>query len=312
MSHANLRRISIVIPIYNSAPMLDALVDEIEGTLRGRIEFEIVLVNDGSSDDSWAAIERQASRYPFVRGVDLMRNYGQHNALLTGILASNHPIIVTMDDDLQHPPDQIIPMVEMLDKGFDVIYGRPEKEEHELWRVVAANVSKFVLSRFMRMEFAEAASAFRAFRADLSRPYQNIRAPQVDVDVLLSWGTVKFGVLPVTHRERMSGRSNYTFIKLVAHAINNLLAFSTAPLRLASFIGFGFIFFGVLVLLFVVVRWYQEGSVPGFPFLASVITLFAGAQLFAIGIIGEYLARIHSRQSGRPMSVVRRTTEADK
>jgi undecaprenyl-phosphate 4-deoxy-4-formamido-L-arabinose transferase len=131
----------------------------------------------------------------------------------------------------------------------------------------------------------------------------------VDIDVLLSWGTVKFGAVTVEHRERKDRASNYTFLKLVAHAIKMLLSFSTVPLRLATFIGFSFILFGAVVLVFVVGRFLSEGSVPGFPFLASITTLFSGAQLFAIGIIGEYLARVHIRQSGRPMSLVRGTTE---
>jgi glycosyltransferase involved in cell wall biosynthesis len=300
--------VSIVVPVYRSARMLEALVTEIEAALAQKVTFEIILVNDGSPDGSWAEIERLAATREHLTGVDLMRNYGQHNAILTGALRARHPVVVTMDDDLQHPPERILDLVDKLADGYDVVYGTAVAEKHQLWRRVAGDVSDWVLSHFMNMEFAQASSAFRAFRSELTRPFQSFRSPHVDVDVLLSWGTVRFGVVPIAHRERKDGASNYTFVKLVTHAINVLLCFSTAPLRLATGVGFAFLVFGAGVFFFVIGRWLKEGSVPGFPFLASLTTLFAGAQLFALGIIGEYLARVHIQLSGRPLSLVRRTT----
>ena len=137
----------------------------------------------------------------------------------------------------------------------------------------------------------------------------NYGSPFVSIDVLLSWGTSRFAAVPVAQDVRQSGVSNYTFLKLVSHALTMMTGFSTWPLRLASIVGFGFTMFGLLVLGFVVGRFlWQGGSVPGFPFLASVIAIFSGAQLFALGVIGEYLARMYFRTMERPPYVVREET----
>ena len=134
----------------------------------------------------------------------------------------------------------------------------------------------------------------------------------MSIDVLLTWGTTRFAAVPVRHDPRQVGVSNYTFRKLVRHALNMMTGFSTLPLQLASVVGFAFTLFGLLLLVYVIGRYLIEGgSVPGFPFLASTIALFSGAQLFALGIIGEYLARMHFRMMDRPSYVIRCILDGD-
>jgi undecaprenyl-phosphate 4-deoxy-4-formamido-L-arabinose transferase len=160
----------------------------------------------------------------------------------------------------------------------------------------------------MGVETARNVSAFRAFRTKLREAFANYQSPFVSIDVLLTWGTKRFTSVSVRHDQRLSGVSNYTFRMLVTHALNMMTGFSTLPLQLASLVGFGCTLFGVGVLIFVLARYVIEGgSIPGFPFLASVISIFAGAQLFTIGIIGEYLSRMHFRTMGRPYAVIRDT-----
>jgi hypothetical protein len=149
-------------------------------------------------------------------------------------------------------------------------------------------------------------SAFRAFRTELRAAFAGFEAPYVSIDVLLSWGTTKFGAVPVEHRARAEGRSSYGFARLATHALNVMTGFSTRPLRIASLIGLVFTLFGIAVLAIVLITYAVEGgSVPGFPFLASVIAIFSGAQLLTLGIIGEYLARMHVRVMDRPAFAVR-------
>ena len=267
---------------------------------------EILLVNDGSRDDSWAIVEAQASRYDNVLGIDLMRNYGQHNALLCGLLVSRGDVVVTMDDDLQHAPERMHLLLARLAEGFDVVYGTPPIHQHGLLRNLASQITKRVLERAMGAEVATKVSAWRAIRRPAIAAFGDYRDAFVSIDVLLTWGTGRFGWVPVEHEPRRIGESNYTVGKLIRHALNMLTGYSTLPLRLASFIGFLFTLFGIGVLAYVVGRYLMSGgSVPGFPFLASVIAIFSGAQLFALGIIGEYLARVHTRSMDRPVFVVR-------
>jgi undecaprenyl-phosphate 4-deoxy-4-formamido-L-arabinose transferase len=299
--------ISVVVPVYNGQESLPELVERLHASLVGLTDtFEIILVNDGSRDQSWFQTTQLASRYPRVTGLDLMRNYGQHNALLAGIRQAHYEVIVTLDDDLQNPPEQIPLLIDKLAEGYDVVYGTPLREQHGLWRDAASRITKLALQSAMGVETARGVSAFRAFRTDVRRAFADYCSSFVSIDVLLTWGTTRFASVPVQHDPRRVGKSNYTFRKLVVHALNMMTGFSTWPLQLASFIGFAFTLFGATLLLYVVGRYFVEGdSVPGFPFLASMIALFSGAQLFALGIIGEYLARMHFRSMARPLYVLR-------
>ena len=250
-------------------------------------------------------ISQLAVKVPGVRGINLMRNYGQHNALLCGIRAARGDLIVTMDDDLQHQPEEIPRLLAQLEQGFDVVYGAPEAERHPPLRALASRITRLALGSAIGMDLAKNVSAFRVFRTRLREAFAEYQSPYVSIDVLLTWATTRFAAIPVVFQPRHSGSSNYTFTKLVRHALDMMTGFSTLPLQLASLIGFSCTLLGIAVFLYVVVRYCLEGSVPGFPFLASIIAIFSGAQLFALGVIGEYLARIHFRTMNRPVYVVR-------
>lgn len=300
------RVISVVVPVYNSEQTLPLLFKELQQAL-GDQQWELILVNDGSRDRSWQVIEQLAATHPAVRGIDLMRNYGQHNALLCGIRAARGDVIVTMDDDLQNPPAAIPRLLAKLDEGYDVVYGKPIREPHRLLRNIASRLTKLVLQKAMGAETARSVSAFRAFRTVLREAFANYQGSYVSIDVLLTWGTQRFAAVPVEFRPRAIGISNYTIGKLIAHALNMVTGFSTLPLQVASVLGFLMTGFGVAVLVYVFARYLIEGgSVPGFPFLASMIAIFSGAQMFGLGIIGEYLARIHARTMEKPSYSVRR------
>jgi undecaprenyl-phosphate 4-deoxy-4-formamido-L-arabinose transferase len=163
----------------------------------------------------------------------------------------------------------------------------------------------------MSAETARNVSAFRLFRTRIRDAFANYRGPFVSIDVLLTWGSTRFAHVKVHHDDRRSGQSNYTFGMLVTHALNMVTGFSTVPLQVASLIGFLFTLFGFAVLVYVLAVYIANGgaSVPGFVFLASIIAIFSGAQLFALGIIGEYLARLHFRSMDRPSYLVREMTE---
>ena len=298
--------VSVVIPVYNSAEILPALLQRLCTVLPELASrFEVILVNDGSHDDSWNVVTRLARDFPWIHGINLMRNYGQHNALLCGIRAAESQTIVTMDDDLQHPPEEISKLLDKLAEGYDVVYGAPETEQHGLWRDLASQITKLAMQASMGVRTARDVSAFRVFRAHLRDAFADYSNPYVSIDVLLAWASTRFTAIKVCNAPRLSGKSNYTFAKLVNHAINMMTGFSTLPLQLASYIGFAFTIFGVGVFCYVVGRYLVLGhSVPGFPFLASIIAVFSGAQLFALGIMGEYLARIHWRVMNRPAYVV--------
>ena len=312
-NEAVLPGISVIVPVYNSSRMLPQLAKELEDVLAtSSREFELIFVNDASPDESWQIIAELARVQKWIHGISLMRNVGQHNALLCGIRAAKFELVVTIDDDLQNPPKEIPKLLEKLEQGFDVVYGVPEHEQHGIFRDLASRMTKLVLQNAMGSEIARNISAFRVFRTQVREAFRQYRGPFVSIDVLLTWGTTRFGAVKVRHDSRRLGASGYTLRKLIAHALNMMTGFSVLPLQLASVIGFGFTLFGLMTLAFVIGRYLLYGSpVPGFPFLASAIAVFSGAQLFALGIIGEYLARMHFRMMDRPAYTVRSTAQMD-
>ena len=300
--------LSVLVPVYRSEASLKLLVSRLTAVLDSlHTAYEILLINDGSPDRSLDLIRELSHETPRLRGINLMRNFGQHNALLCGIRAARHEVIVTLDADLQNPPEEIPKLLEKLAEGHDVVYGTPHQQQHGLFRDFSSWVLRLIVQSVMHVNMAANISAFRAFRTQLRDAFSSFQGPFVMIDVLLSWGTTRFASVPVRHDARPIGKSSYSLRKLFMHGFNVMTGFSTLPLQLASWIGFFFTLFGLGVLVYVVGRYLILGySFPGFPFLASIIAIFSGAQLFALGIIGEYLARMHFRLMERPPYVVRR------
>jgi glycosyltransferase involved in cell wall biosynthesis len=296
--------ISIVIPVYRGERTITALVERLGNVLPALAQsFEVILVNDDSPDRSWGVIESLADRFPWVVGIKLMRNYGQHNATLCGLRLARYEITVTMDDDLQHLPEELPALLAKLHEGFDVVYGAPRRLPQGMFRNTLTQAVKIVLARVMGVPSVRNISAFRVFRTHLRDAFASFRSPAVTLDVLLSWGTTRFTSVLVDIAPPENG-SSYRFVTLVKAAILILTGYSTAPLRLASWIGFVTTLLGLVVLGYVLLVYFTEGSIPGFPFLASIIALFSGAQLFMLGIFGEYLARIFDRSMDRPTYIV--------
>jgi undecaprenyl-phosphate 4-deoxy-4-formamido-L-arabinose transferase len=212
---------------------------------------------------------------------------------------------VTIDDDLQNPPEEIFKLLTKLSEDYEVVYGTPEKKQHGYWRNLASWTTKLVLQSAMGAETARSVSPFRAFRTKLRAAFDGYDSPFVSIDVLLTWGASRFAAVSVRHDPRPRGVSNYTFRKLAVQAIDMITGFSTFPMQLASLVGFAFTLFGLAVLAYVLgIYLIRGGIVPGFTFLASLVSIFSGAMLFALGILGEYLARMHFRTMGRPPYVV--------
>ena len=302
--------LSIVIPVYNGQESLNLLIEKLAKVLPKTVEsYEVILVNDASQDKSWDIIQDLAGKYPWVTGVDLMRNFGQHNATLCGTRMAQYEVIVTMDDDMQHPPEEIPVLIEKFNEGYDVVYGVPRKLPHSWWRNLFSVLSKRMMARTMGVPTIRDFSAFRIFRTNLRKAFEQYRGPDVILDVLLSWGTRNFTSVQVNENRREKGISNYTFSKLVKYSLLVMTSFSTIPLRFANIVGFLFTILGIIGFFYVVAIYLTAGSVPGFPFLASVILIFSGVQLFALGIIGEYLAHVFERTSGRTSYEIAQTTK---
>ncbi|MDP9791510.1 undecaprenyl-phosphate 4-deoxy-4-formamido-L-arabinose transferase [Catenuloplanes nepalensis] len=312
-------RISVVVPCYRSAETLPALVAQLSDVLGslgdplgGRpAGYEVVLVvDDDGGIDTWATASALAVAHPEVRAIRLARNVGQHAALLAGLRAARHEVIVTMDDDLQHPPAEIPVLLAALTDDVDLVYGLPAAEEHGLLRNAASRLVKAGLAGAMGVRNARLVGAFRAFRAFLVQGLDGVRGPGTAIDVGLSWGTTRVAGVRVRVAPRAAGRSGYTPGRLLRHAADMTFGWSTAPLRLVTYAGF-LLGLGGFALVVRLIWAYETGEtrIAGFTTIASMVAFSSSAVMIAVGVLGEYIGRIHTTGSGRPGYVIREQVE---
>lgn len=299
--------LSIVVPCFRSVGTLRPLVAGIAAALSpAHGPYEVILVVDDDEDGTWAVAAELAARDPAVRAVRLSRNYGQHNAIVAGVRAARHDVVVTMDDDLQHPPEEIPVLLRALTPEIDLVYGVPLAEEHHALRSLASQLVKWGLARALHIRDARSVSAFRAFRGHLTPVFSQINGPHASIDVALSWATTRVTATTVEMRRRADGRSGYTFRTLLRHAGNMVFGFSTSPLRLVTAVGVAVGLIGLALFAKLTFSYFNGATtVAGFTTIASMVALFASAQLVALGVVGEYVGRIHSGGMGRPTYIVR-------
>jgi undecaprenyl-phosphate 4-deoxy-4-formamido-L-arabinose transferase len=267
--------------------------------------YEVILVVD-SSDDTWDVASALACKYEPVQALRMARNYGQHNALVAGVRAARYDVVITMDDDLQHPPEEIPKLVAALTDDLDLVYALFEAEEHGAVRNFLSRAAKAGVFRAMGVQDASLLSAFRIFRTFLRAGFDRVQGPDVSVDVALSWATTRVGAVTVRMDDRAEGRSGYTFRSLVKHALNMMMGYTTKPLRLVTYLGFLIGVCGVLLAIRLLWLYFHgDTKVAGFTTIATMVAIFSSAQMIAIGVLGEYLGQLHSRGMGRPTYVVR-------
>ena len=257
--------LSIVIPVYRSAPTLRPLVDRLRAVLsRSGREFEIVFVEDGSPDQSWEVLrELQAEHPDCIVAIQLMRNFGQHNALMCGFRHARGRYVITMDDDLQNPPEEIPRLLEaLLSGGYDLVYGSIADKKHAGWR----NTGSALVNSFYRITFHThvTITSFRIIRRELLESIFTYDLNFTFIDGLLAWSTQRIGQVPVRHEPRAVGRSGYNLLKLLLLAFNLFTNFSLLPLQLTSMIGLVASAGGLLVAAYYLVRFIlQQIVVPG-------------------------------------------------
>lgn len=301
---------SVVVPVYNSQETLFPLVERIVSALSGSTGFEIILVNDGSRDQSWNTIKGVAAKYPQVIGIDLRKNSGQDNAIMAGMMQSCGQFIVIMDDDLQHAPEDILRLIQKLtDTDTDVCFAHFEEKKQAWWK----NIGSWTNGKFAELVISKPRevylSPFKAIRADVVREIIRYDGPYPYVDGLLFSVTNRVSEIPALHHERKAGRSNYSLKKSIRVAMRLITSFSVLPLRVASFVGVGMACGGFLLAVFYICQCLIEGrKVEGWLTLVLLTILLNGVMLLALGAIGEYLGRTYLSINKRPQYSIRSLT----
>ena len=298
--------LSIVVPVYNGAASVPTLVEALS-----RVEvpggLEIVLVNDYSSDDSWEICRELCRRTDTaLTVVNLSRNFGEHNAVMAGLTYARGAHIVTMDDDLQNPPEEVGRLWRYTrDNDFDVVYTYYAEKKHSPWRNTGSRFTNWCADKLLDKPPGLYLSSFRCINAFTAKTIIEHTGPFPYVDGLILQVTQKIGRLEVQHLQRATGRSNYTVSRLLRLFFSMLLNFSVTPLRVAVLVGFGMAALGLLGFLEVLIEAITGGTPRGWASVMASTSLLAGVQLIVLGLLGEYVGRLFLTANKKPQFVVR-------
>lgn len=299
--------LSVVVPCHNEAACLDELHRRASAVCRehGGASYEIVLVNDGSTDDTKARLFALAAGDPHVVAIDLARNYGHQLALSAGLEFCRGERILVIDADLQDPPELLGPMLAKMDEGYDVVYGVREEREGESWfKLTTAALFYRLLGKLADIEIAANAGDFRLMNRRtldcliaMPERFRFIRG-------MVSWIGLRQAPFPYVRERRYAGETHYPLRKMLLLAIDAMTSFSVAPLRFASYLGLGFGLLGFGLLCFTLISWALGDVMPGWTSLASIILILGSVQLLVLGVFGEYLGRMYMEAKRRPLFIV--------
>jgi glycosyltransferase involved in cell wall biosynthesis len=289
-----LKLYSVVIPVFNSEKLISITVGRIRDQfLLLSIPFEIILINDGSGDDSWGVISSLAKEFPEVIAINLLKNYGQHNANLCGFRESRGSYVITMDDDLQNPPEEISKFILAAKNGYDLVIGKFQKKQHPLHRQFGSKFVGWLNRKIFNISEQLTLSNFRIIRRDVvDRICQDRGVDPYIPGLLLKYSSNRANIL-ITHLPRSIGKSNYSIPKLIRLVASILFVHSSYPLRLS--IALGFILAGssfLMGLYFLLQALFSGNIIPGWASLAVMISFFNGFLVLTLSIIGEYVMRI--------------------
>lgn len=293
---------SIIIPVYNGEQTLVALNQKLHNFFEKKSTFEIIFVYDCGKDNSWEVLLGIKKKFPeTVKLIRLSRNFGQHNALICGFEYAKGDFIITMDEDLQHAPEDIQILIEkQQEKDFDVVYGKYETRKHTVFR----NLTSSILKKIIEIGIPDIHpdyTAFRLIKSQVAKTCVNMRNSYTFLDGYLSWVTTHCDSCVVSHHERQGGVSAYTFSKLINHTINIFVTFSNLPIRFLTKMSFVVLFLMSLYSAYVVFRkLIFDDFAMGYPSLVIIIGFGIGLIMLALGIIGEYIYRINLKTTQRP------------
>lgn len=303
--------LSIVVPVYRGAATVGKLVEALSA-LKPAGGIEIVLVNDGSPDDSGDVCRRLAETATVpLTYVEHARNFGEHNAVLTGLRHARGAYIINMDDDLQNPPEEVIRLYDHARLGgWDVVYTRYAKKEHEGWRNLGSKFANKVADSLLDKPKGLYLSSFRCMSALVAQQVVKYTGPYPYIDGLIMQVTQRIASIEVAHYPRAEGRSNYTMRRLIRLWLNLATNFSILPLRFATMAGVAMGALGFLLALFVVIEALFFVTPSGWASTMVLILLVSGAQFMMLGLLGEYVGRAFLSANGKPQGVVREVIQA--
>ena len=299
--------ISVVVPCFNEEEVLPHMVERLSKACSCAVgdDYEVILVNDGSNDDTWSLISAAVRKNKRIVGVNLARNHGHQLALSAGLSLCRGQRVLIIDADLQDPPELLTDMMALMNEGYDVVYGQRESREGETWlkRLTAAAFYR-VLQRLTSIQIPVDTGDFRLINRRISERLQAMPEQHRFVRGLVSWLGGKQVAFPYKRDRRFAGKTKYTTGKMIGFAIDAITGFSVTPLRLAIYMGLLSVILALVLGIYVLYSWLMLGALQGWTSLMVIVLTFSGMQLFALAVIGEYIGRTYIQTKGRPLFLI--------
>ena len=299
---------SIVIPVYNSEKILSDLIQQLEANLTS-VRWEVVFVNDGSADGSWEVLQQLVRTRDNMTAVDLMRNYGQHSAMFCGFQQAQGDFVITMDDDLQNPPSEVLKLIEKINEGHDVVFGQFRQKQHGMIRWFGTRIVSWLNRKLFRKPSGLVLTNFRIIRREIIDAVCETKTafPYIPGMLLLTART--FANVQVEHHPRKVGSSNYGIRTIAALIWRIIFNYSALPLRWACIGGIGVSVVSFFIGVYFLCKALLFGTAsPGFPTLVCLLAFCNGVTLMVLGLMSEYIVRVVNEVSGIPAFRIRRTT----
>ena len=302
-------RLNIIIPVYNSektlSELVNSLIDKIKNITKIKT-YKIILINDCSEDNSWSNINEICKKNTSVVGINLTKNYGQHNAIMAGLNFADGDYTILMDDDYQHDPAEITNLIDKIDSGFDVCFTKYQENKYGFFKKLGSKLNNLLANILIDKPKNIYLSSYKCMSKKISDEIKNYDGPFVYIDGLIFDITKNVTTINVNHLDRKDGKSNYNFIKLFSLWLRVLTNFSIAPLRFVTFLGFLMTILSILALILIIsIKIANPDIAAGWTSLASIIIFFSGLQFVAIGLIGEYVGKSYLKLNKKPQYIIR-------
>ncbi|HEX7052609.1 MAG TPA: glycosyltransferase family 2 protein [Burkholderiales bacterium] len=301
------RRVTVVTPVYNEEASLPRYFEAVRSVLLSSTEadFEVLLVDDGSTDGSWALIEQACAADRRLRGMRLSRNFGAHIALCAGFDAADADAVAVLACDLQDPPEAVLEFVARWQAGADIVWGHRRQRDDSLWRRLASRLFGALMRRYaMPRGSLFTTGSFLLVDRKVVEALRRMREHSRITFALVAWTGFRQDAVPYDRKRRQAGRSGWTFWRMVLTMYDAFVGFSVLPIRLTTALGITVSLLNVPLAIYLLVRWWIGNPLPGYTSVMLVLTVFFGVQFLLMGLIGEYLYRIYLEAVQRPLYFV--------
>ena len=300
--------ISVCVPVYNGAETLLSLIEKTKLVFKdSQYDFEVVLVNDGSQDNSDEVCINLAKEYNFITYICLRKNFGEHNAVMCALNYVKGDVAVIIDDDFQNPPEEIFKLVSEIEKGYDVVYAKYLIKKHSFFRNMGSKFNDVMATFLLKKPRNLYLCSFKAVKKSLIDEIIKYSGPFPYIDGIILRVTDSISAVVVRHDSRKTGKSNYTLSKLISLWLNMFINFSIKPLRIISLIGILTSFFSFILFIKVLIERFLDPSLPaGWASVIIIILFLGGIQLFSLGLIGEYIGKTYLDINGTPQWIIKK------